>query len=304
MDFSALIKKSFTIAWHNRVLWVFGLLAGSMGGAGGINPSFNFSFPTNSSTTTKITNNNFSAEINKFTSMFSTQTWITIILVAVIVIIIVLIIATFVSSWAAAALVYCTLNVPNERPTFKKGARAGLKYWWKFYLLTLVLGMIALIFYLLLALPLLFLFLAHLQPLLIIYFIFAVIVFIISIFVISVFSSIIIMLAQRLLIHRGLGVLESIRVAGHLIKKHIGETFLTYCLALVLNFGAGFAFIIALLPIIIIAFVVMFINIIVSYFLVFVLAIVLLVVAGGFWQAYIATYWTLFYQHLASKEGW
>ncbi len=304
MDFTALIKKSFTLAWNNRVLWLFGLLAGSMSAVGGYNSTFpSFSFDYSS----KNSSNKISAEAVKhfqnFVQSIPTQTWIILIIIFTLVIVLLLIIGIFVSSWASSALAYSTLNMHHERPTFKKGSRAGLQYWWRFYLLTLTLGLAVLAFILLLALPLLFLFLADLKTLMAIYFFVGVIVLIFSLFIVAIFSSLLTILGQRLIIHRGLGVLESIRVAGSLIKKHLGETLLTYFLGVALNFGFGFVLLIALIPIALVILVLFFIN---PWLIIPALipAIMLLMVFTGFWQAYSSVYWTLFYQHLTALEGW
>jgi len=314
MDFSALIKKSFDIAWHNRVLWFFGFLAGGAGGAV-VNPGggsgFNFEIPSSwqkpSEETSKVL-----GITDPSTGAISSHTLLLIILVVVLVILILILIGIFVSNWASAALVYSILQRNKERPTFGAGARGGLKYWWKFWLLTAILGSFIIVFILMLALPAILLFLGNLKVLAIVYTIVAVLIFIIAMFVIAVASSLIISIAQRTIIHRGVGVLESIRLSGGLIKKYLGKSVLTYIVAIGLNIAAGFVALIALLPIGIVLFLVFMVGMVTGGIWAGIIAavvagipiLILLFAAGGFWNAFQATYWTLFYEHLAAKEGW
>lgn len=313
MDFSALIKKSFDIAWHNRVLWLFGFLSGgavatfpSGGGSG-----FNFEVPSSLEKHSEKARQVLGITDHP-TSAISSQTLLIIILLIVLVVLVLILIAIFVSNWASAALVYSILYRNRERPTFGIGARAGLKYWWKFWLLTAILGMFILAFVLMLAIPAGLLFLAKMTPVLVIYAILAVSIFIIAMFVIAAIGSLIISIAQRMIIHKGTGVLDSIRLSGGLIKKYLGESLLTYIVAIGLNIAAGFAALIALLPIIILLVVVFMIGMaaggiwagIIATVILGIPALILMFVAGGFWNAFQAAYWTLFYEHLAAKEGW
>lgn len=312
MDFSALIKKSFEIAWHNRVLWLFGFLSGGAGTVGYINPGgFNFEVPSSwekpSEEASKVL-----GVTDPSTGAISSQTLLLIILVAVLVILILLLIGIFVSNWAAAALVYLILQRNQARPTFGVGARAGLKYWWKFWLLTLILGLFILAFFLMLAVPVALLFFAGLTPLAIGFLIIAGLVFFISLFIIAAAGSLIISIAQRMIIYKGVGVLESMRLSGGLIKKYLGESVLTYIVAVGLNIAAGFVAFIAFLPILLVVGLIFVIGMAaggvwagaIAAVVAGIPILILLFAAGGFWNAFQATYWTLFYEHLAAKEGW
>ncbi|OGY25957.1 MAG: hypothetical protein A2Z24_02460 [Candidatus Woykebacteria bacterium RBG_16_44_10] len=314
MDFSALIKKSFDTAWHNRVLWLFGFLSGGTG-ATVVNPGggsgFNFQIPSSwEKPADKVSQ--VLGITDSPTGNIDYNTILLIILIVVLVVLILVLIGIFISNWASAALVYSILYRNKARPTFGVGARAGLKYWWKFWLLTAVLGMFILVFVLMLAIPGLLLFLAKMTPLLVVYAIIAVLIFIIAMFVIAVVGSLIISIAQRMIIHRGIGVLDSIKLSGGLIKKYLGESILTYVVAIGLNIGAGFVALIAMLPMGIILFIVFIATMaaggvwaaLVAAVVVGIPILILLFTAGGFWSAFNATYWTLFYEHLASKEGW
>ena len=246
------------------------------------------------------------------TGAISPHTILLIILVIVLVILILVLIGIFVSNWASAALVYSILHRNQARPTFGVGAKAGLKYWWKFWLLTAILGMFIFAFFLMLAIPAALLFLSGMTPLAIGYGIIAIILFILSLFVISVVASLIISIAQRLIVHRGAGVLDSIRLSGGLIKKYLGESVLTYLVAVGLQIAAGFVAFIAMLPAVLLLGLVFVIGMVgggvwagVGAAIVAGIPVLLLAfAAGGFWNAFQASYWTLFYEHLASKEGW
>lgn len=307
MDFTVLIKKSFSIAWNNRILWLFGFLSGGAGTVGFLNPGgFNFTLPDSIKEESQAKVQGISRVLGASDRAFSAiapETWILITLGILIVILIILLIGIFVTNWAAAALVYSILRRNAQRPTFKKGASAGLKYWWRFYLLALVIGLFILAFIAMIVLPAIFLFLLKTKVLAIAYLILAAILLIIFIFVVSVVGSLIISIAQRMIIHRGTGVTESIRLSGGLIKKYLGESVLTYLVAVGLSFGAGFVTMLALLPIVAVLVVSFIINIFAGLVMA-IPALIILFAAGGFWNAFQAAYWTLFYEHLASKEGW
>ena len=308
MDFSALIKKSFSIAWHNRVLWLFGFLSGGVGTVGYIDPSgFNYHLPAPNSESTEPgldgVNKVLSA-VDPSSTAISSQTLLLIVLGIVAIVLVLLLIFIFISNWAAAALVFSILQRDRQRPTFSVGAKAGLKYWWKFYLLTLTLGVFILAFIFMLASPALLLFLAGWTPIAIVYIVVAAIVFIIAMFVIAAIGSLIISIAQRMIVHKNTGVLESIRLSGGLIRKYLGESLLTYIVAIGLNFGGGFLLMIAALPLAAILFILFIANLWLAAFIVLIPAAIFLFTAGGFWSAFQAAYWTLFYEHLANKEGW
>ena len=320
MNFSALIKKSFGIAWHNRVLWLFGALSGGVGtvgfpggGSGSFEvPNLPQGDPSKSIPGSETISQVLGVSDQSIFSFLSPQNLLLIILGIVVLVLVLLVIFIFVTNWASAALVFSILQRNVQRPTFSAGAKAGLKYWWKYYLLTLIFGLFILAFVIMLAAPGVLLFLAGLTPVAIVYTVIAVVMFILAMFVIAPIGSLIISLAQRMLVHKGTGVVESIRLSGGLIKKYLGESLLTYIVAIGLNFAAGFAALVAILPIGLILFVLFMIGMGVGGVwlgLIFVgiaaiPSLLLLIAAGGFWNAFQASYWTLFYEHLAAKEGW
>ena len=308
MDFAALIKKSFEISWHNRVLWLFGFLSGGATSAAYLNPSgFNFTLPGSEKSTDHATK--VLGIIDPSTGLVSSQAMLLIILAIILIVLIIFLAAIFVSNWAAGALVFSILERNKQRPTFSAGAHSGLKYWWKFWLLTLILGLLVLAFMLMLAIPAILLFLGNLSSLAIVYLVLAVFVFIIAIFVISAIGSLIISIAQRMIIHKNVGVIDSIRLSGGLIKKYLGESLLAYVIDVGLNFAASFVALIVLLPIGIILFLLFLAGMAANLFIwpaliAAIPALILLFAASGFWQSFNASYWTLFYEYLASKEGW
>jgi hypothetical protein len=307
MDFTALIKKSFSFAWNNRVLWLFGFLSGGVGGVGLVNPSgfsTSFSGSNTDSSGSQVQGISKVLGISDSTANFpSSQEWLVLVLLIVALVLVLLVVVIFVTNWAGAALVYSILQRNQHRPTFSSGSQAGLKYWWKFYLLALVFALAVFAFLAMLAIPVVLLFLSRMETLAIISLIVAAGVFLIFIFVLSIAGSLVIMIAQRLIIHKSKGVLESIRLAGGLIKNNIGESILTWLLAIGLNFAAGFVAILALLPIVAVLVVLFIINIWVGLAIT-IPALIIVFIAAGFWQAFLATYWTLFYEYLIAKEGW
>ncbi|MCM8782702.1 MAG: hypothetical protein NC828_06635 [Candidatus Omnitrophica bacterium] len=308
MDFSALIKKSLEIALYNRILWLFGFLSGGVGSVGYFNQVGtswqlleNLQKPNSgSSKVLKAVTDN---------PNFFLENLILILLIILLVILAILLIAMFITNWAGAALVYSILNRNGERPNWSLGAKAGLKYWWEFFLVAFVLGSLMVAFILSLALPVIFLFLAGMRIVALAVSIPAIVIFVLALLIATPIASLLITLATRIIVHKGVGVMDSLRLAGALLRKNKGESLLAWLVSIGLNFAAGFAITAALLPIILIL-AMIFIP---GFALGFpfwlgavsgIPALVLLFAVMGFWQAFNATYWTLFYEHVASKEGW
>ena len=307
MDFATLIKKSFSFAWNNRILWIFGLLSGGVSGAGSMNPGgFNFTFPGSSTedSSEKVQGISKVLGASDFNTEFLTSDMLMVlVLLIVLIALLVLIFAVFVTNWAGAGLVYSILGRNKDRPTFKAGASAGLKYWWRYFKISLIFFAAVVAVLAMLAIPVGLLFLSRMEVFAIVALIVAGIIFLVFIFLIAIVGSLIITISQRVVIHKEKGALESIRLAGGLVKKNIGESALTWLVAAGVSFGAGFAAIIALLPIGAVIFVLFLVNIWLGFIAV-IPAMIIGLAAAGFWNAVMATYWTLFYEHLASKEGW
>jgi len=305
MDFAALIKKSFDISWNNRVLWLFGFLSAGVSGVGMINPSgFNFSLPSSRQTSSADvdTSTQMIRSFGQFIGGISQETLILIVLTILLVVLLFIMLGIFVVNWSGSALVFSILQRNKQRPDLKAGAKAGLKYWWKYYLVTLVFSLIVFVFILMLAIPVILLLISGMKVLAVASVIFALLLLIVFVFAISIIGSVIIVLAQRMIIHKGTGVLESIRLSGGLIKKYLGDSILTWLLAVGLSFGVGFVVLFALLPIGAVLVVLFIVNVWIGL-AALVPALALLFAAAGFWYAFQAAYWTLFYEHLVAKEG-
>ena len=127
MDFTALIKKSFFYAWHNSVLWVFGVLSAGAGGSGFVNPSgINLGgLPTSfedSGEKVQGVSNVFGARTS-YPIQLPPDTISLFFVIIAIVVLLVLIISAFITNWDASSLVFSILNRNKERTTFKIGAK-------------------------------------------------------------------------------------------------------------------------------------------------------------------------------------
>ncbi len=308
MDFTALIKKSFSIARENKILWLFGFLSGGVGSAGAGNMSgFNFSIPAPGSETSKFeTEQSDELILGAYDTVNQVpiETWIFLGVAITVVVLVILAIGIFVTNWSAAALVASILHRNTQKPTFGSGAKSGMKCWWRFYLVSLVFGLVLLGITLLLGFPVLILFLAGFNLLAIATLIAVALVFFIFLIVYSVVGSLIMVLSQRLIIHKSVGVMESIRLSGGLLKKHKGDSLLTYVVALGLNIVIGIVLFILLLPLLIIGAILFFVGLWWAIAIIAIPVMIGLFIFSGFLQAFNAAYWTLFYEHLAAKEGW
>jgi hypothetical protein len=295
------------------VLWLFGALSGGVGTVGfpggGSGGSFEIPSPTQEDPSKSVPGSETVSQVlgvsdQSVSSFLTPENILWIVIGIALLVLVLLIVFIFVTNWASVALVFSILQRNVQRPTFSAGAKAGLKYWWKYYLLTLIFGLFVLAFILMLVLPGVLLFLSGLIPIAIGYAVVAVVIFIVAIFVIAAAGSLIISLAQRMLIHKGTGVVESIRLSGGLIKKYLGESLLTYIVAIGLNFAAGFAGFIIFLPLIAVFGILLIAKLWLAVAVAAIPALIFLFAVSGFWNAFQAAYWTLFYEHLAAKEGW
>src|SRR3990167_6985075 len=235
MDFTTLVKKSFSFAWNNRILWIFGLLSGGVSGAGSMNPGgLNFTFPNSGTDGSgeKVQGISKVLGASDFNTGFLTNDmFVVLVLLFVLIALLVLIFAVFVTNWAGAGLVYSILDRDNRRPTFKIGGNAGLKYWWRYFKISLIFFAAVIAVLAMLAIPVGLLFLSRMEVFAIVALIVAGIIFLVFIFSIAILGSLVITLAQRIAIHKEKGALESIRLAGGLVKKNIGESALTWLVA-------------------------------------------------------------------------
>lgn len=307
MDFTALIKKSLSFAWNNRILWIFGLLSGGISGTGSMNlGSFHFNFPglISEDKSEKVLGiDKMLGESDFISGFFTSDIRLALVVLIVLIVLLTLLFVIFVTNWAGAGLVFSVLDRNNKRPTFHAGANAGMKYWWNYFKISLVFFTAIIAILAMLALPVGLLLLSRMGLLAIVVAVIALMILIVFIFLIATVGSLIMTLAQRVVVHKQKGVLESIRLAGYLVKKNIGEAALTWLVAAGISFGAGFVAIVALLPIGAVIFVLFFINIWFGLGAV-IPAIILCLAAAGFWNSVMVTYWTLFYEHLISKEKW
>ncbi|OGY21872.1 MAG: hypothetical protein A2126_00640 [Candidatus Woykebacteria bacterium GWB1_45_5] len=319
MDFSALIKKSFDIAWHNRVLWLFGFLSGGAAGLWYANPIsyiFNFSdFSSTSSTYDVEKAERMVTNVKNFVSSITPETWLLIIVVIIVVLLLLTLVGVFINSWSLSGLVYSILYRNQARPTFGVGARAGLKYWWKFWLLALVYGLVVFTLFLIFGASIVINFIGSFASIIggvdfrltwtiSLLVALAGIIALVLLIVISVAGGVIIPIAQRLIIHKGTGVLESIRIGGSLLKKYFGESLLTFLLAIGLGLAFNFMTMFLVMPVSAILETLSAAKLLPAVLILATLFGMFMAIVSSIWVAFQAAYWTLFYEHLASKEGW
>lgn len=136
MDYGDIIKRAWNITWRYRILWVFGLFAGTGAGSGGTGGS-NYS-----GSASDFSGGGLPGELQDFEYM--AQDWIAdnLVFIAAMIAVLVLIgIALFILSVAARGGLIHLVNRAEEGGTVAAGPgwSAGFSFWWPLFIVRLVL---------------------------------------------------------------------------------------------------------------------------------------------------------------------
>lgn len=127
INYISILRNSWHLTWHNKYLWWFGLILAI--GSGG----FNFNFPFNTEDK-KFDNEKFAQAADAFFSHY----WQWIVAGAILLFVLVIVLAVLKIISRAGLIKSVSKIVSGETTSFKKGFIEGKKYFWKLFLLGLL----------------------------------------------------------------------------------------------------------------------------------------------------------------------
>jgi len=305
MDFGEVLGKAWRIIWKHKVLWIFGIFAGCGSGSGGGGGGGGSGWRQGGDAQQPFTPGTIS-EIERFfasaVDWIGNNLWIVVLVVLVVLILVVL--SIFLGTIGRIALIRGTFKADGgaEKLPFGELFRESRPYFWRVFLLSLLLGV---------ALMAIFVPLALFGALT------AGVGFLCMLPLICVLvplvwvASIVIQQANAAMVIEDLSMMDGVRRGWQVVKKNVGPVLLIWLITAVIGFVAG---IVIALPILItvipagIAFATskgeLPTTALIVAGLCFVLYLPVLLVAQGILTAYVESVWALTFMRLTRpKEG-
>ena len=236
-----------------------------------------------------------------FLTYIKAEDWLLIIMLVVFVLSAVILLFVYLQMWAYAALVSQTLNVvKGKKVSFKEGKEMGEKFFWRVLGFRVLLGLMIIPAIILLAVPPLLFFVAGVEMLAIVFLVISTVIFIFGVFAYAVVSGIVSEFGLREMIENDFGIIDSMKRGMRMFRGNLGSSILIFLVNTALGFAIAIPFVFVSLVLFLMGFVFFAINpwLIVIPILIFV---TFLVVAGGIWNVFIFSYWSLAYNQL--KRG-
>ena len=304
MNYGEIISEAFRLTWRNRFLWFFGFFVGGSGAFFNIpNGVSNLRGPGGTSGAS-------GAQIGRF---ISDNTGL-IVALAVLLVVVLVLVGIFLWLISQGALVdsVAALHRGEER-RFSSAFRAGLSNFWRVLgfviLISLISLVLALLTFLIAALPIVGVFAATHSSGARIATIILVVLLAIGVFIVVFIPlSIIWQLALRALVVNHGGVFSSLRSGSGLFRQRLGQSLLVWLIGIALALGAGFALLIVALIVGLIlaipAAALFFADLRIAGIVVGVVAavvfLILFVIASAAIGTFNHAYWTLAYLRLAT----
>jgi hypothetical protein len=260
MNLGEVLSKAWKIIWKNKVLWIFGILSscgrGGGGGGGGGNAS-NFS---NNGSGNNFFNNgtnpfsdgkfpgmeNFTQNMDKLFNGSGEQTWIPIIIGILCLLFILMLIFVFIGTVGRIGLIKGTLlaETGQEKISFGQVWSASTPYFWRVFLLNLVMGLVVGIAFLILLIPLVLIGIVTMGIGLI-----CLIPIFCLLIPVGFAINVIIEQANIALVVEELGIMDSVKRGWRVCRENLGPIAVV---ALVILIGGGLAGFIIYLPLILV----------------------------------------------------
>lgn len=314
MDFGEILSKAWKTIWKNKVLWIFGILAGcganggssSSGGNGSINQS-NSSWGDPSDVFPQA--GQFFNNMEHYFENIQEGTIILLVIGGIVLSLIIAVLVLFISSIGKAGLIYGAakadeMDEDTEKLNFKQVWNGGKPYFWRIVLLSLLIGAASIVMVLLLVAPAVLLSVLTLGIGL-----FCIIPLICIMVPVFWMVSILIEQATVAIVVEDLGVIDSIKRAWQIVvQENLGSYAI---LGLILGIGGAIVGFIFALP--------LFLTMIpivggliagegairagvIAGGIIFLLYLPVLVILTGILQAYIGSAWTLAFRRAASAS--
>lgn len=234
MDFGEVLGRAWKIIWKHKILWLFGFFAGCSrgGGGGGGNSGYRFSGPNPQGQIPQT------PEIDRFWSQFGnwigTHWWV--IFLIVLAILVIAIIAILLGTIGRIGLIKGTQKADGgaEHLGFAELWDESLPYFWRVFLLALLVGVVSFVVVLALiilgfgaAVITLGIGLICLIPL------FCVLALVLW------FVGLVIQLAEVAIVVENLGIVEGVRRGWEVMQRNVGPVLIMWLILAVISFVAG-----------------------------------------------------------------
>jgi hypothetical protein len=133
MDFGEVLSRAWQIIWKHKVLWIFGILTGCASGGGTGNPGSSLSYQEEQ----------FPYEIERVINQIQDWQWVVIIGTAILVILVLVVLAIFLGTIGRIGLIRGTQQADKgvEKLAFGELFRGSIPYFWRVFLLNLIIGL-------------------------------------------------------------------------------------------------------------------------------------------------------------------
>ncbi len=231
MDFGEVLSSAWRIIWKHKILWIFGIFAGCSrgGGGGGGNNGYQFSgrggqnpFPQ------------FNEFFYQFGNWIDNHLWV--IVLFVLVVLVLFLLAIFLGTIGRIGLIRGTFKADGgaEHLGFMELWDESLRYFWRIFVLALLVGLAALILvFALVALGIGAAVFTFGIGFLCVLPLFCVL------FLALVFAGIVIQQAEAAIVIENLGIMDGVRRGWDVVKTHLGPILIMWLILLVIGFVAG-----------------------------------------------------------------
>jgi hypothetical protein len=315
MDFGEILSKSWKVIWKNKILWIFGILAGCGANGGGGGSGGNSSINQSSSSWADPGDmfpqaEQFFYNMERSFDNIQNSTIILIIIGALILGLIIAAITLFISSIGKAGLIYGAskadeMDVDAAKLTFKDVWNGGKPYFWRIVLLSLLIGAASLVLVLVLVAPAILLSVLTLGVGL-----FCILPLICIMIPVFWMVNILIEQATVALVVEDLGVFDSIKRAWQIVvQENLGSYAV---LGLILGIGGAIVGFIFALPMFLMIIPIVLALVaggesaigggIIASLVMFIIYLPILIALSGVLQAYVGSAWTLAFRRATSMS--
>ncbi|MFA6047447.1 MAG: hypothetical protein WCV59_01595 [Parcubacteria group bacterium] len=277
-----IFKKAFDITWKNRALWWFGLLLALGGGMGNMNYAFD--------------------EKNKNSSERATQfisDHLGLVITGAIILTVIFLMFVVLSIIARGGIIESIEKVLKNKPfEFRSGMREGKKYFWKIFLLGIILCLLMIASIVILATPVIFLFIAKSYILGVMLAIFAVLIFIPIVILVTYIKT----YGEIYIVSGKLSSWNAIETSYELFRKNLATSLIMGILFIPVGIILMIAMMILIAPLAVLAVAFAFlgkIGIAVTVIIGLAICIIILLIQSVF-QVFHQTAWLLFFHEIAT----
>jgi hypothetical protein len=164
VDFGEVLGRAWKITWKFKVLWIFGILAGCGTGSGSNFNSSSSSYQTNGNTNPNLPPG-FAGGINQFVRSLTNPTVSALIVGFICLICLIFLVSIFLSQIGRIGLIKGTAEADEgaEKISFRALWKSSLQYFWRFFWLSILVGLPFFIIILILAVGFLLAFVPAIQ---------------------------------------------------------------------------------------------------------------------------------------------